>query len=54
MSVKSGLGASDLFAHHVTAGKLPSVAWVYAEVFITWDDWGGWFDHVVSNQSIRG
>jgi len=68
----------------VTAGKLPSVAWVYAEgrpslsehpiqnvtdganwtarqlqaivagrlwertvVFITWDDWGGWFDHVI-------
>jgi phospholipase C len=75
---------SDLFAHHVTAGKLPSVAWVYADgrlslsehpiqnitdganwtaqqlqaivagglwertvVLITWDDWGGWFDHVI-------
>lgn len=74
---------SDLFAHHAAAGRLPSVAWVYAEgkpsysehptqnitpgsewtgqqiqaivdggqwkrtvVFITWDDWGGWYDHV--------
>ena len=80
----SGNHTSDLFAHHATAGKLPSVAWVYSEgkpslsehptqnvtdgahwtaqqlqaivaghlwertvVFITWDDWGGWFDHVV-------
>jgi phospholipase C len=74
---------SDLFAHDAAAGRLPSVAWVYAEgkpsysehptqnvtagsewtgkqiqaivdgglwqrtvVFITWDDWGGWYDHV--------
>lgn len=73
----------DLFQHHATKGKLPSVSWVYADgrpsltehptqnitdgmqwtvdqinaivagglwdrtaVFITWDDWGGWFDHV--------
>ncbi len=74
---------SDLFSHHAAAGKLPAVAWLYAEgkpsfsehprqnvtdgalwtarqleaivsgglwdrivVFITWDDWGGWLDHV--------
>lgn len=73
----------DLFLHHASSGRLPSVSWVYGDgrpdlsehpkqnvtdgmrwtveqvqavvagglwdksvVFITWDDWGGWYDHV--------
>jgi phospholipase C len=80
--------SSDQFKIDATAGKLPSVSWVYASsqfdehppdpgkgtmgnvtvgmqwtvdqinaivkgglwsnsvIFITWDDWGGWWDHV--------
>ena len=75
---------SDLFSQHAALGKLPAVAWLYADgrpslsehppqnvtegalwtagqlqaivggghwdrtvVIITWDDWGGWFDHVM-------
>ena len=83
---------SSQFVSDASAGKLPTVAWVYAEhplsehpadnaqdrsqgvgnitqgmqwtvaqvraivkgglwphcaIFITWDDWGGWYDHVV-------
>lgn len=74
----------DLFVQDASAGKLPSLAWVYGDgrppysehptenvtagseftgeliqavvqgglwprtvVFVTWDDWGGWYDHVV-------
>ncbi len=82
---------SDQFALDATAGKLPTVSWVYADdtlsehpadtavqraagdgnvtkgmawtvtqvaalvagglwpktaIFVTWDDWGGWYDHV--------
>jgi phospholipase C len=73
----------DLFAQHATAGRLPTVSWVYGDgrpdlsehptlnvidgqdwtcqqiqavidgglwdttiIFVTWDDWGGWYDHV--------
>ena len=28
--------------HAITAGGL----WNSVAIFITWDDWGGWFDHV--------
>jgi phospholipase C len=73
----------DLFAQHATAGRLPTVSWVYGDgrpdlsehptlnvidgqdwtcqqiqavidgglwettiIVVTWDDWGGWYDHV--------
>jgi phospholipase C len=79
-----GNHSRDLFVQDASAGKLPSVAWVYGDgrppfsehpkesvkagseftgeliqaivdgglwprtvIFVTWDDWGGWFDHVV-------
>ncbi len=80
----SGNHTRDLFVQDASAGRLPSVAWVYGDgrppysehplenvtagseftgellqaivngglwsrtvVFVTWDDWGGWYDHVV-------
>src|SRR5258708_32825836 len=27
-------------------GKTGEVYWKDTAIFITWDDWGGWFDHV--------
>lgn len=79
-----GNHSRDLFVQDASAGKLPSVAWVYGDgrppysehplesvkagseftgeliqavvngglwprtvIFVTWDDWGGWYDHVV-------
>lgn len=73
--------SSDQFVKDASAGKLPTVSWLYAPsqfsehpkgvvadgmawtvaqvnalvkgglwatsvIFITWDDWGGWYDHV--------
>src|ERR1700757_2628843 len=46
----------DRFAADARAGTLPTVSYVYAiaegglwdsvAIFISWDDWGGWYDHV--------
>src|SRR6202158_4024193 len=28
--------------------------WANTAIFITWDDWGGWYDHVAPPQVLRG
>ena len=40
-SLPNGLCALDQINAIVAAGLWPQVA-----IFITWDDWGGWWDHV--------
>ena len=32
----------------------PSDQWNHTAIFVTWDDWGGFYDHVAPPQSING
>ena len=48
----SGSEGPDWVASIVNAiGNSPY--WNSTAIFITWDDWGGWYDHVVADQSGR-
>ncbi|MBV8196770.1 MAG: hypothetical protein JO263_01425, partial [Candidatus Eremiobacteraeota bacterium] len=47
-AVTDGSGPSWVAAVVNAVGKSPF--WKSSAIFITWDDWGGWYDHVVPPQ----
>jgi phospholipase C len=50
--VNTGLGPAwvasivDALGNNPACGKGKEVYWTDTAIIITWDDWGGWFDHV--------
>ncbi len=43
----SGIAAGEMYVTSIVNAVMQSSCWNNTAIFITWDDWGGFYDHVV-------